>query len=237
MAARAQIVASTRKAAWIVRRSSAKATWVNEELGGFRREGLRTIFLALARFAHSNRPLHGYYFEFGSHGATTMRMAYDAFHHLFDWDYVSFDSFEGMPEPLGIDRETFLTAGMNQTSEADFRRLCNAHGIPADKLITVPGFYEASLPQAAARLLPRKAAVVYIDCDFYSSAALALKFSRQFLQRGTVIVFDDWNLYFGDPDRGERRAWREFREAEPELRFEPFVTTSEAASFICLLPA
>lgn len=217
------------------RKEADKAEWVNEELGRFRRESLRSIFFALARFAHTNRPLDGYYFEFGCHGATTMRMAYDAFHHLFDWDYVAFDSFEGMPEPEGIDRETFLTGGMNQTSQADFRRLCREHGIPDEKLITIEGFYESSLSEStAARLLPRRATVVYVDCDFYSSAAAALAFSKQFLQRGTVIVFDDWNLYFGDPDRGERRAWREFLEAEPGLRFEPFVSTSEAASFVCL---
>jgi len=47
-----------------------------------------------------------------------------------------------------------------------------------------------------------------------------------------VIVFDDWNCYHGDPEAGERRAWREFLEANPELEFVEFVSTGEGKSFI-----
>jgi predicted O-methyltransferase YrrM len=82
------------------------------------------------------------------------------------------------------------------------------------------------------RLLPRKAAVVYIDCDLYLSTVPVLRFIEDFLQPGTVIVFDDWNCFLADPNRGERRAWREFRAASPELQFEPFVSKGMQASFI-----
>jgi hypothetical protein len=103
----------------------------------------------------------------------------------------------------------------------------------SERLVTVKGFYERSLtPALRDRLLPQKAAVIYIDCDLYASAAVVLDFIVPFLQEGTVIVFDDWNCYYANPDRGERRAWREFLEAHPDLRFEPFVSTNEAASFV-----
>jgi hypothetical protein len=49
---------------------------------------------------------------------------------------------------------------------------------------------------------------------------------------GTVIVFDDWYCFHGDPQRGEQLAWNEFRQRHPELRFSEFVRTNEAASFI-----
>lgn len=209
--------------------------WLDEVYGGFARRSRRDIFLGIARFAQINRPIDGYYFEFGSHGANTMRMAYDAFHHLFDWDYVAFDSFEGLPEISEIDRQPIWEKGKLKTSEADFLDICDRHGIPRHKLHTVKGFYERSLnSDTAQRFAPAKAAVVYVDCDLYESTVPVLRFVRPFLQIGTIIVFDDWNAFHGDPDRGERRAFREFRLAEPGLRFEDFVATAEAKAFICL---
>ena len=104
-----------------------------------------------------------------------------------------------------------------------------------ERLRTVRGFYDRSLtPELAARLRPKKAAVVYIDCDLYESTVPVLAFVREFLQPGTVIVFDDWNCFLGDPERGERRAWAEFTARYPELRFVPFMSTAEAQSFICV---
>ena len=61
-----------------------------------------------------------------------------------------------------------------------------------------------------------------------------LKFARDFFQVGTSIVFDDWFCFYGDPDRGERRAFREFCEANPALLVEEFVRNDEQMSFVCL---
>jgi hypothetical protein len=99
--------------------------------------------------------------------------------------------------------------------------------------MTVKGFYDASLtPELAQRLLPRKAAVIYVDCDLYLSTIPVLEFIVPFLQPGTVIVFDDWNCFLADPDKGERRAWREFRERHPALRFEDFAQTGMQKAFV-----
>ena len=71
--------------------------WVRSEYDAFGRGQRKQIFLSIARFAHINRPIEGYYFEFGSHEANTMRLAWDAFRYLFNWSFVAFDSFEGLP--------------------------------------------------------------------------------------------------------------------------------------------
>ena len=109
--------------------------------------------------------------------------------------------------------------------------------MPRERLVTVKGFYDASLtPQLSERLLPRKAAIIYVDCDLYKSTVPVLKFIVPFLQAGTIVAFDDWNCYLADPGRGQRLAWREFREANPSLHFEPFYSTHMMASFVCLPP-
>ena len=83
-------------------------------------------------------------------------------------------------------------------------------------------------------MLPQKAAVVYIDCDLYSSTSCALNFAKDFFQKGTVLVFDDWFCFYGDPSKGERRAFHEFRAQNPDLIFEEYIQTNEAKAFIYL---
>jgi hypothetical protein len=107
--------------------------------------------------------------------------------------------------------------------------------MPSDRLVTVKGFYDESLDEATRRRFDgKKAAIVYVDCDLYASTVPVLRFVRDFLQRGTVIVFDDWNCFHGDPDKGERRAWAEFVAANPSLRFEKFVQNHEQQAFVFL---
>jgi len=212
---------------------SARSRWVRDHYTAFGRQQRREIFLDIARFANINRPIEGYYFEFGCHEANTMRMAFDCLHHLFDWHYVAFDSFEGLPEISAIDRQAIWEKGKLETSEESFIRLCRGHGMPRDRLRTVKGFYDTSLTdELKASLLPHKAAVVYVDCDLYASTVPVLRFIEDFLQPGTVIVFDDWNCFLANPDRGERRAWREFLAERPHLQFEPFVRTGMQMSFV-----
>lgn len=215
--------------------SYKRAKWRSEQFDAYALEVRRMLMMSIARFLEINRPIDGYYMEFGSHGAMTMRMAWDALHHLSERTYLSFDSFEGLPEIAPIDRQAIWEKGKLKTEEAEFVRRCTQHGISRERLITVKGFFEQTLTVETARgFLPTKAAVIYVDCDLYESTVPVLRFIKPFLQRGTVLVFDDWSCFYGDPDRGERRAFREFRDANPELRFEPYVQTSEPASFICL---
>ncbi len=211
--------------------------WTRNEYMALAHENMRFVFLSIARFAHINRPLDGYYMEFGSHEGRTMRLAWRHFQHLFNWDYIAFDSFEGLPEIEEIDRQEIWQKGRLKTGENEFVKIVARSGMPRDRLRTVKGFYDDSLtPVLSQELLPRKAAVVYVDCDLYKSTVPVLNFIRPFLQRGSIIVFDDWSCFFGDPGKGERLAWAEFLNANPELKFEPFVSTTEAQSFVCLSP-
>ena len=50
----------------------------------------------------------------------------------------------------------------------------------------------------------------------------------------TVLVFDDWFCFYGDPAKGERRAFHEFCKSNPDLIFEDYIQTNEAKAFIYL---
>ena len=212
-----------------------KREWILGPHESFRARARHDVFMSISIFCFHNQPIDGYYFEFGCHKARTMRLAWDTFHSLYDWTFVAFDSFEGLPEMDAADSMPMWKKGDLKTSETDFVNLVTRHGMPKERLKTVKGFYNESLtPALRDELLPQKAAVVYIDCDLYSSTITALNFAKDFLQTGTVLVFDDWFCFYGDPTKGERRAFAEFRERNPELIFEDYIQTNEAKAFIYL---
>lgn len=209
--------------------------WLEGPHEAFRARARHDLFMSMSIFCFHNQPINGYYFEFGCHKARTMRLAWDTFHSLYDWTFVAFDSFEGLPEMDPADSMPIWKKGDLKTCEADFVNLVTQHGMPRERLKIVKGFYADSLtPALRDELLPQKAAVVYIDCDLYSSTVTALDFSRDFFQTGTILVFDDWFCFYGDPTKGERRAFAEFRERNPDLIFENYIQTNEAKCFICL---
>tara|TARA_B110000046_G_C12858816_1_gene340922 strand:- start:299 stop:808 length:510 start_codon:yes stop_codon:yes gene_type:complete len=164
-----------------------------------------------------------------------MKLVWKHTQHLFNWHYIGFDSFEGLPAISRRDNQQIWEKGKLKTEEDDFIDIVINSGMPRERLQTVKGFYDQTLTdQLADDLGPAKAAVIYIDCDLYASTIPILKFIRPFLQPGTIIVFDDWNCFIGDPEKGERKAWAEFLEANPNYKFEPFVSTNEAQSFVFL---
>ena len=212
---------------------TAAQRWIRSEYTPFAADQRKQIYLSIARFLHVNRPVTGYYMEFGSHECNTMRMAWDCFHHLLDLEYIAFDSFEGLPEITPIDEQEIWEKGKLSTAQERFLSLCAKHGMPNDKITTVKGFYEHSLTETLRKQLShKKAAVIYVDCDLYASTVPVLDFCKSFLQQGTVIVFDDWNCFWASPDKGERLAWREFRERNPHLHFEDFFTTGMQKAFV-----
>jgi O-methyltransferase len=210
-----------------------RARWMEAVYDPFRHQLRRDLFLSITVYHYANQPVEGYYFEFGCHKGRTMRLAWDAFHVLYDRIYVGFDSFQGLPPLRPDDQMPVWREGLHATGADDFRRIVADHGIPEDRLITVEGFFEETLtPDLTRRFLPTRAAVIYVDCDLYNSTVPVLRFVRPFLQPGTVLVFDDWFCFYGDPGRGERRAFAEFRERHPEVHFEEFIRTGESHAFV-----
>jgi hypothetical protein len=174
------------------------------------------------KFLQINR-IDGVYVEFGSHAVNTFRFAlntlgrYDRPNRISH--FYAFDSFEGMPEPEGIDRQKIWRRGMNATSLETFERICR---LDRHRVTAVKGFFSESLP-AFEWNSAHRVALAYIDVDYYSSTVEALQFLKDKLQHGTLIAFDDWNCYYADPQRGQRKAFFEFEHQMAETSvFEPF---------------
>lgn len=87
------------------------------------------------------------------------------------------------------------------------------------------GLFDETLPQ----VIPAKykqAAIVHIDSDLYASARTVLRAVEPILQSGSLILFDDWFMYRGAPDKGEQRAFTEFLAEHPHWQAIPYQTYS-----------
>jgi O-methyltransferase len=177
------------------------------------------FFKAASVFLKSNE-VRGCYLEFGCYQVNTFRMALNtlARNELIPHFYA-FDSFQGLPEASSIDKQAHWTKVPMTTTEAEFREICQKD---LHQITTVPGFYDQSLPDFS--LHPgHEVAFAYVDCDYYSSTRSVLEFLEPHLRHGMILAFDDWDCFYGDNERGQRKAFLEFRDRTNErFRFEPF---------------
>ena len=101
------------------------------------------------------------------------------------------------------------------------RRLFALCGLPEPR-IEVGWFADtlrATVPATYLRI-----AVLHVDCDLYESTRDVLDGVRPALQDGTVVLFDDWFLFKGNPSKGESRAFGEFLAAHDEWDAVPYRT-------------
>jgi O-methyltransferase len=146
---------------------------------------------------------------------------------------VGFDAFEGLPPStdehpmwktgsLGVNAwdHPLLEIGERVTPDAT-RRLFAACGLPEPRL-EVGWFADtlrATVPASIAQI-----AVLHVDCDLYESTRDVLAGVLPALQDGTMVLFDDWFLFKGNPSKGESRAFGEFLASHHEWEAVPYRT-------------
>jgi phosphate starvation-inducible protein PhoH and related proteins len=86
-------------------------------------------------------------------------------------------------------------------------------------------------PDTAERLGLRKASVIMVDCDLYSSTVPCLRLAGPLIRDEAVILFDDWHTGgLARRSLGERRRFEEFLAATPGLevvgKLEPYSDAS-----------
>jgi len=168
----------------------------------------------------------GQYLEFGTGRGTSLLYAYEVCrkHRFDDVRFFSFDSFQGFPEPKGVDR---LFLRFKRGEVAFSRRIVERnlwlYGADRKRIELIEGWYEDTLADAAGNHRQiGSARVVNIDCDLHDSAQAALRFIAPHLASGSVILFDDWLCYRANPAKGEQGAARRWLEEHPHLQLVPF---------------
>ncbi len=174
------------------------------------------------QFVSMNR-VAGDYLEFGVFEGDNFAASYHLAQSfgLKSMRFYAFDSFDGLPGIQGVDAHGFrhFQEGEFRTASGTFERNVISKGVDRTKMMVTSGWFGEVLNEHTRRSLPiGKAAVVFIDCDLYESTVPVLDFITDYVQEGTVLIFDDWFCFRGNPDRGEQRAFSEWLQKHPEIR-------------------
>ena len=166
--------------------------------------------------------LEGDYLEFGVYQGKDFTSAYHLAQKcgLHNMMFYAFDSFGGLPKLKGIDAKepSCFYEGQYSCSEKEFKRIIGNKGVDLNKVKIVKGWYRDTLNAATKQSLPlKKAAIVWIDCDLYDSAVSVLDFITSYIQNGTLLIFDDWFCFKGDPDMGEQLAFKQWLGKNPDI--------------------
>lgn len=138
--------------------------------------------------------------------------------------FFAFDSFSGLPSTDAFDRQTNdFVEGKFACDLPAFRKNIKSGGVDLSKVVTVPGWFEETcVAETIKKYEMRAAAIIHVDCDLYDSASVALKFIEPLLVDGTVLIFDDWYCFRGNPELGERRAFLEWSRDMPGWTFTEY---------------
>lgn len=124
----------------------------------------------------------------------------------------AFDSFEGMPPAQGrVDQDVVTGDGW---AEGEYRgryeELEAYCGARYSNYRLHKGYFEATLTdEFLASLKEAPPLLVWIDCDYYSSARTVIERLLPHLPSGCVIYFDDIDLNYGSRLTGEARLVHE----------------------------
>jgi len=137
-----------------------------------------------------------------------------------------FDSFEGLPEPVGADGVEAATHSSGKTDgklvpigfcaapyEVAARLLFDVLKLPTDRVVVHRGWFQETLPSARDSVGP--IALLRLDGDWYESTKVVLENLYDSVVPGGYVVIDDYGVW-----EGCRRAVDEFiekREIETPL--------------------
>jgi hypothetical protein len=207
----------------------------------------RTAFFVNAMQFINWERIEGDILEFGvSVGKSLGLLAQLLKENLALWQYTEpacltrriggFDSFQGLPEDGQIHprwgKGAFATNYLHghpslaygePITPESIRELFRICDLAEPELLV--GLFSDTIKEAIPERF-QKVALLHIDSDLYQSAKQVLTLVEPILQDGTLICFDDYFMYRGNPNKGEARAFREFLDEHPAWQAIPYQTYS-----------
>jgi hypothetical protein len=179
----------------------------------------------------------GDYLEFGVFSGTSIRCMYQVSQELGleQMRLFGFDSFEGMPNVAATEDEGTWTPGQFKFGIEFTKGILTAKGIDWNRVFLIKGWFSDTLtPALREQYQIKKASILMVDCDLYSSTVDVLAFCEPLIGDEAVIFFDDWHSNnLAEKNLGEKKAFHEFLQAHPHFTVREFGTYAEhAACFI-----
>lgn len=163
----------------------------------------------------------GDYLEFGVYNGSTLSIVHDllASRGRTESRLFGFDSFEGLPPEANTQDNNIWMSGQYRCPEDFARDFLNQRGVDWQRIALIKGWFSDTCNAATIeRYQMKKAGIIMIDSDLYSSAVEALTFCEPLIHRHALIIFDEY-YPGGRDDRflGEEKAFAEFKDAHPDI--------------------
>ena len=178
-----------------------------------------------ALYVTAHDATYGDYLEFGVFTGSSFNFAVKAnkkiekIYGKMNCEFIGFDSFQGFGE---IKKNDENPSFQNAIFSVDEKKVIKniEKNTKGQKMRIIKGFYKDTIKnKTTTDLKIDKSRVVMIDCDLKESAYLALEFIKPSIQEGTIILFDDYNYFKGNKDKGEYAAFSDFQKKYPEILF------------------
>ncbi len=128
-------------------------------------------------------------------------------------DYYGFDSFEGIPYATKEDEQqpgigemnlnklgVLESTGVSSHSIEGVKENLTKWGVWNDNVYLIKGWFQDTLPNNTIESI----SVLRLDADLYESTKIALQYLYPKVQKGGLIIIDDWEL------AGCQKAVKEF---------------------------
>lgn len=172
--------------------------------------------------------------EFGVRSGTSLKwMAEEIIKRNLQVWLLGFDSFEGLPEETqGVWNHPKHAFGAMAVAQSRVQSI-----LPNDERIElVPGWFQYTLHPELVKEITEWGSIklVNIDVDLHSSTTTILDALNGHLT-GALLHFDDWWENDGRPPWGEKLAWNQFIERNPEVNYELLHTCDHGRRIIEVL--
>ena len=171
------------------------------------------VAIKKAFFYSSLEKIEGDYFEFGvftgssfCHAIQCARANKKYDNNLDNIKFYGFDSFEGFGDLSDDEKHVFFT---KENFNSDYNKVIKRvrKMLPENRFNITKGYFKDTLSNESNNKIAR---IIFIDCDTYSSTALALNYVKPSLQLGTIIILDDYFAYRGSKNKGTYGAFKKF---------------------------
>jgi hypothetical protein len=185
----------------------------------------------LAGFFVKGLDTRGSYAEFGVFDGRSLTLAYHALKNACERFY-GFDSFEGIVGSHTTEKQLYPDGSYFANLET-LRHNLKLAGVDESRFSAIKGPFQETLKKDPSAYNMERVSICHIDSDIYEAAYLALNFIKPALIPGALILFDEYHAFSGNPDRGERRAVRQWLSENPDISLELYRNyTAVGAAFI-----
>ena len=96
------------------------------------------------------------------------------------------------------------------------------------------GTFKKTRDEFQRKMINRKVSIVNFDCDLEQSTTDALNTIKDFIQIGTILLFDDYNAFNANQNHGQRKSFSEFNEKSKFIFEKYFSYHYSGQSFLCI---